>query len=80
MLFSVSNRSDPKILVSATLHYEKKKKLVAYLRSPGLSLGSIPSFFCLYLHKFFMQLLISLVTVFSLDMPEMQVSHICILS
>ena len=30
--------------------------------------------------SFFMQLLISPVTVFSPGMPEMQVSHICILS
>ena len=51
MLFPLSNLSDPKILGSATLHH--KKKLDAYLRSPGLSGGSALSFLCLYLPKFF---------------------------
>ena len=49
-------------------------KLDAYLRLPGLSVGST-LFFCSL-----KQLLISPVTVFSLGMPEMQVSHICIQS
>ena len=49
-------------------------KLDAYLHLPGLSVGST-LFFCSL-----KQLLISPVTVFSLGMPEMQVSHICIMS
>ena len=44
----------------------------AYSRSPGLSVGSKLCFSCLH---FPIQLFISPESVFSLDMPEMQVSH-----
>ena len=47
-------------------------ELDAYSHSPGLSVGSKLCFSCLH---FLIQLLISPVSVFSLDMPEMQVSH-----
>ena len=53
-------------------------ELDAYLRSLGLSVGKKLCFLCLHLPKFFMQLLVYPVTVFSLGMSEMQVSYICI--
>ena len=53
-------------------------ELDAYLRSLGLSVGKKLCFLCLHLPKFFMQLLVYPVTVFSLGMLEMQVSYICI--
>ena len=52
----------------------------AYLRSPGLSVANKLCFLCSHLPKFFMQLLVYPVTVLSLGMPVMHVSHICILS
>ena len=55
-------------------------KLDAYLRLPGLSVGSTLCFLCLHLPKFFKAIINFSCNCFYLGMPEMQVSHICILS
>ena len=55
---------------------KKKKKVDAYLRSPGLSVGNKLCFLCLHLPKFFlMQLLVYPATVFSRYARDAGFSH-----
>ena len=55
-------------------------KLDAYLRSPGLSVGNKLHFWACICLSFFYAIIGLPRTFFSLGMPEMQLSHICLQS